>query len=56
MDIWGIKGIEAESELLSSIVMFLKNIGLTSLDVKIKVIYNNYYIVSNYFLTFYHSY
>jgi histidyl-tRNA synthetase len=53
MDIWGIKGIEAEAELLSSIVMFFKNIGLTSLDVKIKVNYYNYFNYSDIYLVLY---
>jgi len=37
MDIWGVDGIEAEAELLSAMVTFFKNVGLTSDDVGIKV-------------------
>mmetsp|Transcript_26853 Transcript_26853/g.56701 ORF Transcript_26853/g.56701 Transcript_26853/m.56701 type:complete len:509 (+) Transcript_26853:156-1682(+) len=37
MDIWGVDGIEAEAELLSAMVTFFKNVGLTSEDVGIKV-------------------
>jgi len=37
MDIWGITGVEAEAELLSAMVQFFKNVGLTSNDVGIKV-------------------
>eukprot|EP00985_Skeletonema_marinoi_P000677 scaffold236_cov138-Skeletonema_marinoi.AAC.21 len=37
MDIWGVDGIEAEAELLSAMVMFFKNVGLTADDVGIKV-------------------
>ena len=37
MDIWGISGIEAEAELLSAMVNFFENVGLTSNDVGIKV-------------------
>lgn len=37
MDIFGISGIEAEAELLSAIVTFFKQLGITSSDVGIKV-------------------
>lgn len=37
MDIMGISGIEAEAELLSAIVTFFKQLGITSSDVGIKV-------------------
>lgn len=37
MDIWGVNGIEAEAELLSAMVTFFKNVGLTSEDVGIKL-------------------
>lgn len=37
MDIVGVPEITAEAELLSAIVMFLENVGLTSKDVTIKV-------------------
>jgi histidyl-tRNA synthetase len=37
MDIWGVDGIEAEAELLSAMVTFFRNVGLTSEDVGIKV-------------------
>lgn len=37
MDIVGVPEITAEAELLSAIVMFLENVGLTSQDVTIKV-------------------
>lgn len=37
MDIWGIRGIQAEAELLSAMVTFFTNVGLTSEDVGIKV-------------------
>jgi len=37
MDIWGVEGIEAEAELLSAMVTFFKNVGLSSEDVGIKV-------------------
>eukprot|EP00559_Dactyliosolen_fragilissimus_P007371 CAMPEP_0184871038 /NCGR_PEP_ID=MMETSP0580-20130426/39650_1 /TAXON_ID=1118495 /ORGANISM="Dactyliosolen fragilissimus" /LENGTH=507 /DNA_ID=CAMNT_0027373479 /DNA_START=140 /DNA_END=1663 /DNA_ORIENTATION=- len=37
MDIWGINGVEAEAELLSAMVTFFENVGLTSKDVGIKV-------------------
>ena len=37
MDIWGVDGIEAEAELLSAMVTFFKNVGLTSEDVGIKL-------------------
>lgn len=37
MDVWGVAGVEAEAELLSAMVTFFQNIGLTSDDVGIKV-------------------
>lgn len=37
MDIWGVDGVEAEAELLSAMVMFFENVGLSSDDVGIKV-------------------
>jgi len=37
MDVWGIAGIEAEAELLSAMVTFFRNVGLTAEDVGIKV-------------------
>jgi histidyl-tRNA synthetase len=37
MDIIGVPGVEAEAELLSAIVMFFTNLGITSNDVGIKV-------------------
>lgn len=37
MDIWGVEGIQAEAELLSAMVMFFENVGLSSDDVGIKV-------------------
>ena len=37
MDIWGVAGEEAEAELLSAMVTFFKNVGLSSDDVGIKV-------------------
>ena len=37
MDIWGVSGEEAEAELLSAMVTFFRNVGLTSDDVGIKV-------------------
>lgn len=37
MDIWGVKEVNAEGELLAAMVMFFKNVGLTSEDVGIKV-------------------
>eukprot|EP00980_Cylindrotheca_fusiformis_P018770 scaffold6254_cov217-Cylindrotheca_fusiformis.AAC.2 len=37
MDVWGIAGEEADAELLSAMVTFFKNVGLTSEDVGIKV-------------------
>ena len=37
MDIWGVSGVEAEAELLSAMVTFFQNVGLTSDDVGIKV-------------------
>ena len=37
MDIWGVTGEEADAELLSAMVYFFKNVGLTSEDVGIKV-------------------
>mmetsp|Transcript_55238 Transcript_55238/g.117428 ORF Transcript_55238/g.117428 Transcript_55238/m.117428 type:complete len:514 (+) Transcript_55238:180-1721(+) len=37
MDVWGVEGIEAEAELLSAMVTFFRDVGLTSEDVGIKV-------------------
>jgi histidyl-tRNA synthetase len=37
MDIWGVEGVEAEAELLSAMVTFFENVGLTSNDVGIKI-------------------
>jgi histidyl-tRNA synthetase len=37
MDVWGVAGVEAEAELLSAMVAFFQNVGLTSDDVGIKV-------------------
>ena len=37
MDIWGVEGVEAEADLLSAMVTFFKNVGLTSDDVGIKL-------------------
>ena len=37
MDIWGVAGVEAEAELLSAMVTFFENVGLSSQDVGIKV-------------------
>lgn len=37
MDVWGISGIEAEAELLSAMVKFFENVGLTADDVGIKI-------------------
>lgn len=37
MDVWGVTGVEAEAELLSAMVTFFENVGLTSDDVGIKV-------------------
>jgi histidyl-tRNA synthetase len=37
MDIIGVEGVEAEAELLSAVVTSLKQMGLTSKDVGIKV-------------------
>jgi histidyl-tRNA synthetase len=37
MDIWGVSGEEADAELLSAMVSFFRNVGLTSEDVGIKV-------------------
>ena len=37
MDVWGVGGIEAEAELLSAMVSFFGNVGLTSEDVGIRV-------------------
>jgi len=36
-DVWGVSGVEAEAELLSAMVAFFENVGLTSDDVGIKV-------------------
>ena len=37
MDIWGVAGEEADAELLSAMVTFFKNVGLSSDDVGIKI-------------------
>jgi histidyl-tRNA synthetase len=37
MDIWGIKHVTAEAELISSLVTFFQNIGMNSSQVQIKV-------------------
>eukprot|EP01061_Rhynchopus_euleeides_P008953 TRINITY_DN18082_c0_g3_i1.p1 TRINITY_DN18082_c0_g3~~TRINITY_DN18082_c0_g3_i1.p1 ORF type:complete len:504 (+),score=283.71 TRINITY_DN18082_c0_g3_i1:54-1565(+) len=37
MDIWGVPTVNAEAELLSAIITFMKEIGLTSKDVGIRV-------------------
>lgn len=37
MDVWGVAGEEADAELLSAMVTFFKNVGITSEDVGIKV-------------------
>jgi histidyl-tRNA synthetase len=37
MDVWGVAGEEADAELLSAMVTFFRNVGLTSEDVGIKV-------------------
>ena len=37
MDIWGVTGVEAETELLGAMVTFFESVGLTSEDVGIKV-------------------
>eukprot|EP00934_Nitzschia_sp_Nitz4_P000864 Nitzschia sp. Nitz4//scaffold192_size41448//37264//38733//NITZ4_007491-RA/size41448-processed-gene-0.34-mRNA-1//-1//CDS//3329540254//864//frame0 len=37
MDIWGVPGEEADAELLSAMVTFLRRVGLTSEDVGIKI-------------------
>ena len=37
MDIWGVKGVEVEAELLSAMVDFFEKVGLKSEDVGIKV-------------------
>ncbi|KAG7355747.1 hypothetical protein IV203_000433 [Nitzschia inconspicua] len=37
MDIWGVSGEEADAELLSAMVTFFRNVGLTSDDVGIKI-------------------
>lgn len=37
MDIWGVEGVEAEAELLSATVAAMKEMGITSADVGIKI-------------------
>ena len=37
LDIVGVKGVEAEAELLAAMVSFFKAVGLTAQDVGIKV-------------------
>lgn len=39
MDIWGVSSVDAEGELLSAAVLSLKQMGLTSADVGIKVVF-----------------
>jgi len=36
MDIWGIKHVTAEAELISSLVSFFQNVGLTSNQIEIR--------------------
>jgi hypothetical protein len=38
MDVWGVAGVEAEAELLSSAVAALTSMGLTHRDVVFKVL------------------
>lgn len=52
MDIWGVKGCEAELELLSAIVNFFKRVGFTPQDIAIKVAY----LFSVHFLLFLNSF
>jgi len=37
MDVWGVDGVEAEAELLSAMVTFFRNVGLTADDVGVKI-------------------
>ena len=37
MDIWGVSGVEAEAELLAAAVHFMRKLGLTAMDVGIRV-------------------
>jgi histidyl-tRNA synthetase len=37
MDVWGVPGLEAEAELISSAVSCFRDLGLSSSDVGIKV-------------------
>ena len=37
LDVWGVSGLEAEIELLSAAVSFMRSVGLTSDDVGIKI-------------------
>lgn len=37
MDIWGVDGVTAEAELLAAATSFMKKVGLTAADVKIRV-------------------
>lgn len=37
MDVWGVSGVEAEAELLSAMVAFFQNVGLTAADVGVKI-------------------
>jgi len=37
MDIWGVEGVAAEAELLAAITTFMRRVGLTAADVKIRV-------------------
>ncbi|CAM9176023.1 unnamed protein product, partial [Ectocarpus fasciculatus] len=48
MDIWGVSSVDAEGELLSAAVLSLKQMGLTSADVGIKVV-NSRLLLQNLF-------
>jgi histidyl-tRNA synthetase len=37
MDVWGVKGVEAEAELISSLIDSFRSLGITEQDVVIKV-------------------
>ncbi len=37
LDVWGVEGLEAEAELLSAAVTFMRSVGLTAEDVGIKI-------------------
>lgn len=45
MDVWGVKGVEAEAEVLSALVSSLRAMGLTANDVGIRV--RNVYQISS---------